>query len=144
MGTKATSMTLEMAIRYAVELHIRASMVNGLIATPQGEREAQLVSGMWVFGSTVKGSLNPNDLDVLIKFESVGELRSWEEVGCYDKECYRRYGYKFPRPSEDLARLWLTKGMRFVSIHRHSEENANFSLGHRVMIYPRLELDLIG
>ena len=50
----------------------RIHAVNGLLATPEASSEAFRIKRAWVFGSTVKGSESPGDLDILIDAESVG------------------------------------------------------------------------
>ena len=40
--------------------------------TPRGESEFYPVKKAWVFGSTIKGSDAPNDLDVLLFAENAG------------------------------------------------------------------------
>lgn len=63
---------LATALRYANEISRRVREVNGLLATPLCGHEAVRISRVWVFGSTIKGSLAPNDLDLLIDLHEVG------------------------------------------------------------------------
>ena len=130
-------MKIETALRYAKEIAKRVQDVNGLIPTPRGENEFMKVNGIWVFGSTVKGSQNPNDLDLLIDMDYHGERQSWEKVG-YDPQYYRSCGVRCARSSKEEAMKWLTKGMKKVS--RHCAKSEKAPLDVKVMIYPKFEL----
>lgn len=128
------------ALRYAVELHRRIKSVNGLLATPLCENEAVRIRRVWIFGSTVKGSMNPNDLDVLIDYKAVGRHRTAKQ-GKLDKRYKKATGSSYAISSTDYAYKWLTKNMRMVSRHNFQvDENVAYP---RVMIYPRFDLTLI-
>ena len=130
------------ALRYAVEIARRVHAVNGLLATPLCDFEAQRISRIWVFGSTAKGSQNPNDLDILIEMRHCGRHRTWKQ-GKLDKPMYRAGGYRLAACSHQEALKWLTKGMRLVS--RHTTESEGLFRKNLIdvkkMIYPRYELD---
>lgn len=130
-------MKLETALRYCKEIHRRLKEVNGVIPTPTAQYEGMKVKKVWVFGSTIKGSQNPNDLDILFHWEPYGEKRSWQEVG-YNKAYYRAHGIKATNCSSHEARKWITKGMKQVSRHDTESEATIFDL--KVQIYPRFEL----
>lgn len=66
-------MKRETAIKYAREIARRAQSVNGLLATPGCSYEAVRIKRMWIFGSTVKGKTDPNDLDLLIEMSGVDD-----------------------------------------------------------------------
>lgn len=125
------------ALRYAEMIHRRLTSVNGLLATPLCDFEAVRFRRVWVFGSTVKGSQEPNDLDVLIELYAVGRCRTWQQ-GAVDKYEKRHSGLMCAKSAEREAYKWLTKGMRKVSRHPLSiDEHIAYP---RVMIYPRFEI----
>jgi hypothetical protein len=130
-------MKLETALRHAAEIARRLESVNGLIPTPRGGHEFCLVKKAWVFGSTIKGSNAPNDLDVLIFAEEAGLRQRWEAVG-FDPRYYRSHGYKQTRRTKREAKMWLRKGMKMVSIHDTESEATIFD--KKVEIYPRFLL----
>lgn len=132
-------MKLETAKRYAKEVARRVAEVNGMVATPRGEREFVKINRIWVFGSTIKGSQSPNDLDLLIELEATGNWQNWEDVG-FDPNYLRRYGVYCTRSSHNEALMWLTKGMKNVS--RHCTDNEQVEIDVKVMIYPVFELQM--
>ena len=91
-----------------------------------------------MFGSTVKGSQCPNDLDLLIDLERAGKRLNWRQAK-YDRRYFRSYGGIKVAPSAELQALaWLSKGMKKVSRHPlHMEE---VEIDVKVMIYPRDDL----
>ena len=130
-------MKLATAQRYAREIHERLRAVNGLLATPLCENEAVRFSRVWVFGSTVKGSQTPNDLDLLIECRPVGRHRTLNQAP-NDLRYLRQYGMPSLYSSKAHAFKWLTKGMKLVSRHDTDWEIA--PLPERVLIYPRFDL----
>ena len=149
-------MKRETAIKYAREIARRVHSVNGLLATPGCRREAVRIRRIWVFGSTVKGKPNPNDLDVLIDIEEVGRLRV---IGRHrgrnhvyegmlrdariDKSRARKYGWFTSKDSIPEALKWLTKGMKMVSRHTLEGEGAA-PFAEQVLIYPRWDMDALA
>lgn len=131
-------MKIDTALRHAAEIARRLDSVNGLIPTPRGSREFYLVKKAWVFGSTIKGSDTPNDLDVLLFAETAGARQSWQIVGL-DPAYFRSYGIWQPRRSDSEARMWLRKGMKMISIHDTVSEATIFD--KKVEIYPRFLLE---
>jgi predicted nucleotidyltransferase len=101
-------MKLETALRYANEVARRVRSVSGLLAAPLCRSEAVTIKRIWVFGSTAKASITPNDLDLLIEMTSVGRRYTHDQARI-DKECYRRYGYLRAPRSDQAALTWLTK-----------------------------------
>src|ERR1700693_5057438 len=104
-------MKLKTALRYAHEIARRVHAVYGLLATPLCGNEAVRIRRIWVFGSTVKGSQTPNDLDILIDMEEVGRHYNAKQTRV-DKAYLRSYGMRFPPRSKYAALKWLTKGMK--------------------------------
>lgn len=133
-------MKLETCHRYAREIARRVHSVNGLLATPLCNREAARIHAIWVFGSTVKGSQNPNDLDILIDLRPVGRRRSWKQ-GSLDRRAFRNHGFRRAPCSCEYALKWLTRGMRKVSRHTTYSEYANLDV--KVMIYPRWDMEIV-
>jgi predicted nucleotidyltransferase len=134
-------MKLETAQRYAREIAARVHSVNGLLATPLCSGEAARISRVWVFGSTVKGSTAPNDLDVLIEINEVGRRRSAAQ-GRMCKKYYRAFGVRVAASTTEEALKWLTKGMKKVSRHTTNGETAELDV--KVLIYPRWDMDIQG
>lgn len=130
-------MKLKTALAHAHEIARRVHAVNGLLATPLCEHEAARIRRIWVFGSTVKGSQNPNDLDILIDVQPVGR-RYTAKQSTYDRAYRRRYGIRRAPSTENAALIWLTKGMKMVSRHTLASEAADFDV--KVLIYPRNDL----
>lgn len=131
-------MKLAVALRYAEEVRRRIKSVNGLYATPLCQRECVSIRAVWVFGSTVKGSQEPNDLDILIDCREVGRVKNWKQSSL-DKRYLRNHGLRFPPGSTNDLLKWLTKGMKKVSRHlAHAEQGID--LRPMVMIYPRNDL----
>lgn len=134
-------MKRDVALRYAEMIHRRLKLVNGLLATPLCNFEAVRFRRVWIFGSTVKGSQDPNDLDVLIEWEVAGRHRTWRQ-GALDKTWKRRHGLRFAKFAEDEAKKWLKAGMRKVSCHSYSFDQ--YVAYPRVMIYPRFDIQKNG
>lgn len=124
------------ALKYAREIARRVHEINGLLATPLCQYEAMRISRMWVFGSTVKGKQNPNDLDLLIEMTECGRSRSAAQTTA-DKRNLRR-GFRFAPSSRSYALKWLTRGMKLVS--RHDSVADGGKVGLQVLIYPRYDI----
>ena len=136
------------ALRYTGEIAERLKAINGLLATPGCQSEAVRIRRVWVFGSTVKGKDEPNDLDILIDVCAVGRHRVPAKTrrkpcfadslrdGLVDREYRRRHGMSFCPDSVDYALKWLTKGMKKVSRHTLFNEGAA-PFKEQVLIYPR-------
>ena len=88
------------------EIARRLVSVNGLIPTHRGDHEFYLVKKAWVFGSTIKGSDAPNDLDVLLFAENAGARQKWQDVG-FDPVYYKDHGMRTTRPTPREAKMWL-------------------------------------
>ncbi len=130
-------MRRETAVKYAHEIARRLHSVNGLLATPDCEFEAVRIARVWVFGSTVKGSLTPGDLDILIDIRPVGRRTRWVRGRKLDREYSRRYGFDKMPDSRRYALLWLTRGMRLVS--RHTTDVEEVEIDVKRLIYPRFD-----
>lgn len=129
-------MKIETAVRYAIEVAGRVHGVNGKILTPTASREGVIVSHIWVFGSTIKGSLTPNDLDLLIDMKPFGKRFKPPERPV-DKRYEKSYGMVACRDPEDMALIWLTDRMRKVSRHVVGHEVAEIDV--KQLIYPVFE-----
>jgi predicted nucleotidyltransferase len=130
-------MKIETAIRHANEVARRVREVNGLLATPLCRHEAVRIRRIWVFGSTVKGSNTPNDLDLLIDIEEAGRIFTAKQTKI-DKQYFRRYSMRRAPCTINEALKWLTKGMKMVS--RHTLRNEAADIDVKVLIYPRNDL----
>ncbi len=132
-------MKLQTAIRYAETVAARVRRCGGIVATPLCNKEAVRISRIWVFGSTVKGSQEPNDLDLLIEMEPAGRNFNWRQTKL-DKRYHRTYGTKRAPDCRERALIWLTQGMKKVSRHLYDEEEVEIDV--KVLIYPRNDLPL--
>jgi len=132
-------MKIETALRYASEIARRLNEEGGIVETPGcGHHRAMQIDAVWVFGSTIKGSDSPNDLDILIDMKELGPRLHWQEVG-YDKTYFRNHGLYRANPAYYEALKWLSKGMKKVSRHMVGCFDNEESL-KKAMIYPRFEL----
>jgi len=146
-------MKLSTAIKNANIIAERIKRFNGIIETPECNKKFIRIKRAWIFGSTVKGKLNPNDLDVLLDYSEheirycaknlVPGVRAFKFLrrrGLAKKE-YKSYcfmGLDFGRSARRETLKYLKKGMCKISIHDHSIDG-NIS-GVKVMIYPRNDL----
>lgn len=95
---------------------------------------------IWVFGSTAKGSLNPNDLDLLIRMRADGVRQTWREAGV-DPEYLRSCGIKAARDPKREAYMWLTRGMRMVS--RHDFDVEMIEIDVKLLLWPKMDRRLM-
>lgn len=143
-------MKLSTAIKNANIIAERIKRLNGIIETPECNKKFVRIKRSWIFGSTVKGKLNPNDLDVLLDY-SEHEIRYSAAMRIPDKKDIRRrgvakqsfkshrfMGLDFGLSASREAFKYLKKGMCKISIHDHSIDG-NIA-GVKVMIYPRNDL----
>lgn len=128
-------MKLELAERYVQKIVDRCKSVNGILATPLCDNEAIRIHQVWVFGSVVKGSQDPNDLDVMVRWSYGGRYRPYEQ-GKLDRQRLRAYGMWAALSAEKEMFKWLSKGMRKVSRHDYEREKG-LDIDVLVMIYPR-------
>lgn len=126
------------ALRYSVEIARRVHAINGLLATPLCGHEAVRISRVWVFGSTAKGALAPNDLDLLIELRECGRRRTAKHTRT-DKRLYRDHGLRLAPSAREDCLKWLTRGMRMVSRHCADTEFAVIDV--KKMIYPKYEME---
>jgi hypothetical protein len=79
---------------------------NGVIFTPDCNWSASVVINAWVFGSYVKGSLAPNDLDILFEFQRSANIATFNESAASQGLYSCRQAIKDVR-----------KGMKMIKIH---------------------------
>ena len=129
------------ALKHAEEISRRIRSVNGILATPNCTFPALRIRRAWVFGSTVKGSDAPNDLDILLDITVAGKYRRWKRGMKLNKRYARSYGVLLCPDSETYALMWLTNGMKKVSRHvLQSEPRLLEMIGNdKRMIYPKKE-----
>lgn len=123
------------AERNIAEIARRLRAVNGLLATPNCSRPAYRFRRVWVFGSTVKGSMEPGDLDILIDGETVGRRQQWTRGRTYDHSFYRSAGIRAMPDTDREALKWLTRNLKLISRHDFKYDG---EIAHpRILIYPR-------
>jgi len=137
------------AIRNAQQIAERLRSVTGILMTPDGNRESVRIKKAWVFGSTAKGSDQPNDLDVLLECYAYGEHRHPNNKGSRNKasrvgiaktnkDYLKRYRIIVGHDALFVMQIWLGVGMKMVRFHDFTIDG---NLAHpRKMIYPRWEL----
>jgi len=130
-------MKIDTAVHHVKEIHTRLVSVGGMIPTPRGSDEFFLVKKAWVFGSTIKGSPTPGDLDILLLAEPSGFYQSWVDVG-HDPVYLKNHGIKVTRSTTREGKMWLRKGMKMVSVHDTLSEAA--IIDKKIEIFPRLLL----
>ena len=131
-------MKRETAIRMAKTVRDRLIQANGLIGTPGCCKEAIRVKRAWVFGSTVKGSQSPNDLDLLLDVSYCGRRFRVGSGSKVDRRTKQNCGAVVAADSKIEAYKYIRGGLKKLSIHSldYEDEYAN----PRVMIYPRNDL----
>ena len=142
-------MKYETAIRNTMKVADRIRKSNGLIGTPECERETVKIRKAWLFGSTAKGKPNPNDVDILIEYNLIGRRqhtncrahRGFSRTNAaVDKEYKRRYGISAPQSAWAATVRLLSRNMKMVRIH---DANTDGEIAHpRIMIYPRMDLPI--
>lgn len=136
----------ETAIRNANKLAKRIKLLTGIIMTPEGKHEYIRIRRAWIFGSTIKGKENPNDVDILVEYHRRGRLKYTNKhrnekriQNCKtDKNYLRKYGSTVGLDSYHIALKYLTRNMKMIRIH-------DFRFDHRyakprIMIYPHNRL----
>lgn len=150
-------MKRETAIRYATEIHKRLKAVSGLIATPEANHSFFRIKRAWLFGSTIKGKPNPNDVDILYEGFPCGRWQITNKLADREFKKYRRkitgssriylsktdtaykkrHGISIPYDSQTLALKRLCGTMRCVRFHELAIDGV--LAVPRIMIYPRLD-----
>lgn len=140
-------MRKEIAFKNVLIIANRIKSVNGLIGTPANRFECFKIRRAYVFGSTVKGSPLPNDIDILIegngcglrytakKISNPGNNDSIRYGAKTDREYLRRYGIRISKESHHTAYRFIKGNFKKISIHDFSVDG---EIAHpRIMIYPR-------
>lgn len=141
-------MKLSTSLKNANAVADRIKALSGIIMTPEGSREAVRIKRAWLFGSTAKGKVNPNDTDIILEVIEVGSLKLTNKWRMYnfknnaktDKR-KRMYGLSVPIYSYSIALRYLAKNLKMVRIH-HIDIDGEYATD-RVMIYPRNDLEKI-
>lgn len=143
-------MKLSTAIKNANIIAERIKRLNGIIETPECDYKVIRIKRAWIFGSTVKGKLNPKDLDVLLEYSfhdkrysgsmRIPESKEFRRRGLCKKQYKSKLfmGLDFGRSAIQETFKYLKKGMCKISIHDHSIDG-NIA-GVKIMIYPRNDL----
>lgn len=133
-------MRRETAIRYALTIAERIKKYHGVFCTPLMNRDCVRIKRVWLFGSTVKGSHNPNDVDILIEYGHGG--RHFTERKDRASVMKRRkrdcFGGVWWKNSRDEVLRELRNGLRMVRFHDY-EIDGEIAYP-RIMLYPRNDL----
>jgi predicted nucleotidyltransferase len=133
-------MKRDLALRRLQRIIDRINAVNGVFETPDARYPAVRLINVWLFGSLLKGSETPNDIDLLFEYEELGELRTLKETGVYDKDYYRTYGMKCTIDTWKAFGQQLRKNIPMVRMHKLMVDG---SVAYpRALIYPTLEFDM--
>jgi hypothetical protein len=131
------------AIKKALTVAGNLRKAAGLIGTPGTEFEAVRVKRAWLFGSTVKGKENPNDVDILLEVEEVGRHTRFGKGGRLDKDMARRYGRGcgYTVSSTKEAYRFIKGGMTMIRLHNAKWDGEFGDIAEtKVLIYPRNDL----
>jgi hypothetical protein len=135
-------MKLETSLRNAQRIADRLHNLGGIVGTPDAEHVAFRIKRVWLFGSTVKGKLNPNDTDILIEGFEVGEPRRYGTGGRLDKR-YSYSGLKWVVSSKEEAYKTLRGKLKMVRLHPYEIDGTFEDIPQtKVLIYPRNDLNL--
>lgn len=120
----------------------RVKSVNGLLGTPKHRYDFVKIKRVWLFGSTAKGSTNPNDIDIFVEIINIGPhfSASKHTDRYFDKQFFRSCGVKLSGDSSQYAVKWLKKNMKMVSIHLVGHDLIFDELDVKIMLYPRNDL----
>ena len=132
-------MKRETSIRNALKVAERIKRCNGLIGTPDASYEALRIKRAWLFGSTVKGKLNPGDTDILLECVAVG----WFNLknAKLEPKGRRSSGYRYKLNAIDEGRYYLRSGLKMVRFHDlHIDGNFGDIAKTKIMIYPKNNL----
>jgi hypothetical protein len=132
-------MKLETSIRNALLVAARIKKCNGLIGTPEASHEALRITRAWLFGSTVKGKLNPNDTDILLESIEVGRfnLRNAKKRPISTM----RTGVRYCIRSHEVAYSYLRSRIKMVRFHDIAIDGSLSDVAQtKIMIYPRNDL----
>lgn len=120
------NMKRETALKNIYKLIQRMKSINGVLSTPLEDVDYIKIKRAWLFGSVLKGSENPNDIDIFIELEGYTEENRFfaiSENPKYVKKSRRKLnrplkdgrvegfhgGYRFDKNTP----LFKTYGMRF-------------------------------
>ena len=150
------------AIKNANEIARRLKKLGGLIATPEAGNTCVKLKRVWLFGSTVKGASNPNDIDILFEVQICGDKQTnsrsrklmFGEPGKkqnakLDKKYYRSTGYPASKEPVEVALISLRKGLKMVRYQRVFSESDDPEdmriwdsiIANRIMLWPKNEID---
>lgn len=129
------------ALKHVQEIIDRLNDCKGIIETPLHYHDRARINQAWIFGSVAKGALEPNDVDIFIDIEDIGDFYppSVYPNRLVDKEFQRRSGIKLGKPSTPTAIKILRKGMKKISIHTVSDDLIFSTLDVKYLIYPTNE-----
>lgn len=154
------------ALKNVHKIIYRLKSINGLLATPMESHSYIKVKRVWLFGSVLKGSDTPNDIDLFIEL-----AHSSKEQGIYydDVESHITKSRRKKRRSDhvlhggfrinkrhrlwksikhqsvidnsDTFIFWLRKNIPNVSVHYVYHDRTFFKLDRKCLIYPRCDFN---
>jgi hypothetical protein len=83
---------------------------------------------LYLFGSVLSGKTKPNDVDLLMMYETTDDYNA--------DEVYNWYVYKEPHAEERTSRA-LRKGMKMVRVHMHKYNENQFPAGPYELLWER-------
>jgi predicted nucleotidyltransferase len=139
----------------------RIHNINGVLNTPMDDNVCCKIKKAWLFGSVLKGSDNPNDIDIFIEIAKPNtppekELksrrkvyRSYQRLHGGFRPCRRSQKWRMgkmhskARSCESFI-IWVRKHIPKVSIHVVGHDAAFETLDQKCLIYPRCDFDFEG
>ena len=132
-------MKLKTSIRNALKIAERIKHCNGIIGTPEASHEALRITRAWIFGSTAKGKLHPNDTDILIESIEVGRFNL--KNAKKKPKSTMRLGYRYSLNAHDVGYSYLRRGIKMVRFHDIKIDGSIGDVAQtKIMIYPRNDL----
>lgn len=139
------------ALKNATKIADRLRGINGIYCSPLCDDDFLKVKRVWLFGSTAKGSENPNDLDIFVELLPKRSYRRKGRDPMFRNNHTLHGSYKprksnrsfiTPTSARDEFAKWLRKNMPRTSIHFVDWERDFFEqLDCKKMIYPINTLD---
>lgn len=131
-------MKLKTALKSAASIAEQMKGSGGLIATPGCTHKYFKARKIWLFGSASKDKALPNDVDILVEGETVGE-RSKKVRGTYRKDKRNIIsGVQFMTSSQSEAMKSIKR--RRPNVNVHWAEYVTVPIDKKIMLYPRNDL----
>lgn len=149
------------ALKNLVKILQRMHGINGIYNTPMEHDICCKIQRAWLFGSVLKGSKTPNDIDIfieIVKFDTPKHketksrkktLRSYARLHGGYRPCRRSRKWRTGKfhdrvDSRESFIIWLRKHIPNISIHIVGNDITFDVLDDKCLIYPRCDFDFDG